>query len=421
MISKIIKHLSILLKPEVFGFISPSVSLSRKLYKEFEKEIERPVEHNVSDFEKAFAKEIGAGECVSFAAGRMAFYSILKALEIGKGDDVLLTGFTCSVMANAVLRTGAKPIYVDIEKDTLGMSLESLRNAISENTKVIVAQHSFGIPCKIEKISKIAKEHGIFLIEDCAISFMSSYKGKRLGDWGDASIYSIDHTKPLNTLIGGMMYSNNVDLIKKVRQIQDAAGELSKAHQKSILKRYDLENKLENCGHRWYILRTYIDALKHKLHLGQGISPYLLTDSCSEIGSSYYPYPAKLPSFLAHIGLISLQQYKEYVPIRKERMLSIVEMLKGRVEFPNSYYDKDSDIVPLRVIAYSENDKYREGFDGIWFQQPIVATVEPLDNFCYEDGTCGCSEQMSQTILNFPIIIEDSSYNKLINKLKKII
>lgn len=419
MISKIIKRLSDLLRPRVFGFISPSVSLSRKLYIELKEEIIRPVDHYVSDFEKAFAKEIGSGECVSFAAGRMAFYSILKALGVGKGDDVLLTGFTCSVMANAVLRTGAKPVYVDIEKDTLGMSPKALGNAITDKTKVIVAQHSFGIPCEIEQISEIAKKHGIFFIEDCAISFMSSYKGKKLGDWGDASIYSIDHTKPLNTLIGGMLYSKNDELIKCVRQIQNASGELSKAHQRSILKRYDLENRLEKRGHRWYILRTYIDALKRKLHLDHGLSPYLLSDSSSEFVASYYPYPAKMPSFLAHIGLISLQQYKVTVPIRKERMSGIVEMLNGKVLFPKAYFDKNSDIVPLRVIAFSKNDKYKEGFDGIWFQQPIVATVEPLEKFCYKDGTCGCSEMISKDILNFPIIIEENKHNQLINKLKR--
>ncbi len=418
--SRILKRLSDLLRPGMFGFISPSVSLSRNLYKELEKEITRPADHYVQDFERAFAKEIGPGECVSFAAGRMAFYSILKALGVGKGDNVLLTGFTCSVMANAVLRTGAKPVYVDIEKETLGMSPESLEKAITDKTKVIVAQHSFGIPCKIEQITEIAKNHGIFLIEDCAISFMSSYKGKRLGDWGDASIYSIDHTKPLNTLIGGMMYSKNRELIERVRQIQETAGELSKEHQKCILKRYELENRLEKRGHRWYILRTYIDALKHKLHLGQKVSPYLLTDSNSEIGTSYYPYPAKMPSFLAHIGLMSLQQYIESVAIRKERMSGIIKMLEGKVEFPKAYQDKDSDIVPLRVIAFSEDDKYREGFDGIWFQQPIVATVEPLENFLYKQGVCENSEAISNDILNFPIIVEDKKYYQLVNKLKRL-
>ena len=409
-----------MLRPGMFGFISPSVSLSRNLYKELEKEITRPADHYVQDFERAFAKEIGPGECVSFAAGRMAFYSILKALGVRKGDNVLLTGFTCSVMANAVLRTGAKPVYVDIEKETLGMSPESLEKAITDKTKVIVAQHSFGIPCKIEQITEIAKNHGIFLIEDCAISFMSSYKGKRLGDWGDASIYSVDHTKPLNTLIGGMMYSKNVDLITRVRQIQSSAGELSLIHQRSILKRYDLENKLEKRGHRWYILQTYIDALKHKLHLGQEMSPYLLTDSSSEIGDSYYPYPAKMPSFLAHIGLMSLQQYKESVLVRKARKNRIVEQLNENVEFPQAYFDKHSDIVPLRVIAYSEGNKFREAFDGIWFLQPIVATEEPLENFFYYDGTCETSEQVSKFIVNFPIIMEDNRNNQLINKLKRL-
>ena len=79
-------------------------------------------------------------------------------------------------MANAVLRTGATPIYVDIDKDTLGMSAESLVSKITNRTKVVVAQHSFGIPCKIDKIKEIAKSHSCYLVEDCALTFGSKYK-----------------------------------------------------------------------------------------------------------------------------------------------------------------------------------------------------------------------------------------------------
>ena len=167
-----------------YCFISPSVKISNVACDEGS--------YYLTEFESEFAKGVGGGECVSFGAGRMAFYAVLKALGINQDDEVILTGFTCSVMANAVLRLGAKVKYCDVDRDTLGMSPQALIDTISDKTKVVVAQHSFGIPCKIDEICSICKEKGVYLVEDCALSYMSKYKGKYVGDYGDAAIFSTE-------------------------------------------------------------------------------------------------------------------------------------------------------------------------------------------------------------------------------------
>ena len=167
---------------------------------------------DIIEFEKNFANMVGLGYTVSFAAGRMIF-SLMKILEIEEGDEVILR-HTCSVMVNAVFRVGATPIFADIDRNTFGSSKIEIEKKISPSTKMIVAQHSFGIPCDIVPILELARSKGIFLLEDCAISFGSKINGVQIGNLGDASLFSIDHSKPLNACIGGLIYTNNISLFK---------------------------------------------------------------------------------------------------------------------------------------------------------------------------------------------------------------
>lgn len=268
---------------------------------------------------------------MTFASGRMSFYSLLKSWGIREGDEVALTGFTCAVMANAVLRTGATPIYVDIDKDTLGMSAESLVSKITNRTKVVVAQHSFGIPCKIDKIKEIAKSHSCYLVEDCALTFGSKYKSIIVGNYGDAAIFSTDHTKPLNTLIGGFVYTNDIDIATSIRAMRDDCGDLSNEHQRMILKTYIDEHRIETVNHKIYIMRNYKKALMNKLHIHNEISPYLELETSAKIAiNPYYSYPAKLPSVLAKIGLHVLEQYKANIHQRQSWLKEILQVVEKK-------------------------------------------------------------------------------------------
>ena len=134
----------------------------------------------------------------------MGFFVLMKVLGIGSGDEVVLCGSTCSVMPNAILKVGAKPVYSDVDKNTFGSCPRSIEACITPNTKLVVAQHSFGIPCDIDVIEKFCKDNGIFLVEDCALALGSKLREKNVGTFGDAAIFSTDHSKPINTIIGGL-------------------------------------------------------------------------------------------------------------------------------------------------------------------------------------------------------------------------
>jgi perosamine synthetase len=233
-------------------------------------------EQIIKRYENEFTSLIGTGYGLSFAAGRMAFYSLMKVLNIGQGDEVILQGSTCSVMPNAVLRTGAKPVFADIDKDTFGSSAAEIEKKITPNTKLIVAQHSFGIPCKIDEIVALGRRENIFVLEDCAISFDSSIDGKKVGNWGDAAIFSTDHSKPINTLIGGFLYTKSKELYYKIQNYQENIPNLKSAHQKRLFNQLLWERKFYNPPK--YAYGIVLNILKRKLFSRNNAFTFLEAD-----------------------------------------------------------------------------------------------------------------------------------------------
>ncbi|CAG1006130.1 partial GDP-perosamine synthase, partial [Anaerolineae bacterium] len=222
-ISKLTKLLRAVVLPYQFGFVQcHSYLVDRQLGQImglFESRDDAEKNSVILEFEEKFAKLVGAGSASSFASGRMAFYALMEVLGISEGDEVILTAFTCSVMPNAVMKRGASPIYADMDRDTFGSSASAIQKVMTSKTRLIVAQHSFGIPCDIEPIIQLAKERGIFVVEDCAIALDSSLAGIKVGNWGDAAIFSTDHSKPLNTIIGGLLYTRNSKIHEKVERL----------------------------------------------------------------------------------------------------------------------------------------------------------------------------------------------------------
>ena len=152
MIRKVFRLLSEVRKNPYFGFIQGHEHLSLEDLAEIQKWVGSDNLEIIEEFEQRFAEIIGDGQTVSFAAGRMGFYALMQVLGIQAGDEVVLQGATCSVMVNAVLRNGATPVYADIDPETFGSSEAAIEKVLSPKTKMVVAQHSFGIPCDIQPI-----------------------------------------------------------------------------------------------------------------------------------------------------------------------------------------------------------------------------------------------------------------------------
>lgn len=421
---KIIKLLNkTLFHPAPFGFISPQVNLSKDEILFAESLIGSEEGKLVADFEREFASHIGVGRCVAFAAGRMAFYAILKSQNIGKGDEVALTGFTCSVMVNAVLRVGATPVFVDIDRNTLGTSPEDLQKKLTSRTKLIVAQNTFGIPCEIDKIKEIARKNDCFLVEDCALTLGTRFKGVVMGDWGDASIFSIDHTKPLNALIGGLAYTKDTTLEAKLRQVQSDSALLTPKHQRLVLRRYLRELSMEKKGHASFIRDGYWITIRRKLGF-KVQEPYLESDSGAMIEKdAKYSYPSKMPELIAYLGIKSLRDYYDNIEERKRSQNEIICCIEGKETLPSMLYSKEVDFLLLRVpILLTDKSISDYGFidDWVWFKTPIIATSYPIESLGYNFGSCPVSEAVGKMIMNLPIIFETKARESLIKKINNI-
>ncbi len=408
-----------------YGFIEGHWRLTNQFIRDVENELLFPSNIFVENFERKFSELIGDGECVAFASGRMSFFALLKALKVSTGDEVILLGFTCSVMVNAVIRTGAKPVFSDIDVNTFGSSVKSIENCISSNTKVVVAQHSFGIPCEIERIRELTINNNIFLVEDCAISLGSKVKGKSIGDFGDASLFSTDHSKPINTFTGGLIYSKNSLLIEKLRFIQNQSPDLSIKKQIAIFKRLKIERKFSNPKRYYNLIR-----LNLIYHLIGGTSPFLDQDfGVRENLKCDYPYPAKLPSFLAKIGIEQVENWDLVSKERKMNFSAIIEVIKNSNSskfLPNAYFDTNLNIIPLRVVwSESNGPNIREKLSSFlhvewtWFLFPIIVTKESLENYGYFSGMCPNSESLGIGMINIPCNHHKADVKLLCEKIKE--
>jgi len=174
-------------------------------------------------FEEQFALYCGSKYAVSTSNGTSALHLSLVALGVEAGDEVIIPDLTFIATASAVNYIGAKVVTVDIEKDTLCISPESIEKAITPRTKAIIPVHLYGHPAKMDEINIIAKKHNLFVVEDAAEAHGAEINGKKVGSFGDAGIFSFYGNKVITTGEGGMVTTSNKDLYRKLRNLRDHA------------------------------------------------------------------------------------------------------------------------------------------------------------------------------------------------------
>lgn len=171
-------------------------------------------------FEKAFADYCGARYCVGCGNGLDALMLILKAIGIGSGDEVIVPSNTYIATALAVIYTGATPIFVEPFIDTFNINPTLIESAITENTKAIMPVHLYGQSCDMNLIMEIAKKHQLSVIEDCAQAHGATYRGRRVGTFGDAAGFSFYPGKNLGALgDAGCVVTNNSSIAKKIKAL----------------------------------------------------------------------------------------------------------------------------------------------------------------------------------------------------------
>jgi dTDP-4-amino-4,6-dideoxygalactose transaminase len=175
----------------------------------------------VHEFEEEFAQYIGTGYAVATSSGTTALYLCLLALGIGRGDEVITTPFSFIASSNAILYTGARPVFVDIDETTYNLNPDLIRKKIGKKTKAILPVHLFGLPANMPVISRIAKHYGLSVVEDACQAHGASINKQKAGTFGDAAAFSFYPTKNMTTGEGGMITTNNKKLADTLRLLRN--------------------------------------------------------------------------------------------------------------------------------------------------------------------------------------------------------
>ena len=266
-------------------------------------------ESNSQKFERVFRNYIGTDYGLGVSSGTMALVIALKATGVGPGDEVLTPALSFYASATCILLANAVPIFVDVAPESYNISPEAMEAAITDRTKAAVVVHNGGYPADMDAIMEIAKKHDLMIIEDCSHAHGSEWRGRRVGSIGHLGAFSIMAGKLLAAPEGGIVLTNNEELIAKVCSFQD-----------------------------------------HGAHYGPPIE------------ARPVPYNLRLSEFHAALVLVGLSRLDEQI---KTRERNFTYLAKGLKEIDGiRVFDRDPRVT--RWSTYYWNFKYNQGeFDGI--------------------------------------------------------
>ncbi len=372
--------------------------------------------------EKAFGGLLDR-PCFAFNGGRVAFLTVLKALGVKEGDEVLVQGLTCAVMVAPILKLKAKPIFVDIDQ-TLNLDPEDLKKKITPKSRAIVVQHTFGWPAKINELKEIARWHNLFFIEDCAHSLGAKYQGEYCGKFGDASFFSLGRDKIISSVCGGVAATNNQAIARSIKMFQDGLGYPSRwwtsrqLFNPLIISEFILPFWPYGGG----LALNFLQKTKMLLRPvsqseRQGIMPDgLIKKMPDELAGLALHQFKKLERFNRHRADIAdfyLRQLKN-----TSFALPFNQPQEGREPAFMKFPILSLKTSPEKILRKARDMNILLG-DG-WRQTPVVPYDTNLQKIGYVMGSCPKAEQAAKSLINLPthVNIGQTEAQKIVNLLK---
>ena len=281
---------------------------------------------HVEKFEKAFARMYEGGFCISVANGTDALYITLKALGIGRGDEVITVANSWISTSEAITQTGARPVFVDIEPEYYTIDASKIIHKITPKTKAVIPVHLYGQSAEIDAIQRICLKHGLYLVEDCAQAHFVEYKGQKVGTFGVAGTFSFFPGKNLGAYgdagaiithdksfaLRARMYANHGALQKHFHQIEGINSRMD-GIQAAILN-----VKLPHI-HEWNLLRA--GYAKRYSRLLKGIDAIRTPQLCTDTNHIFHLYVIRckdrenLRAFLESQGVSTGIHYPTILPL----------------------------------------------------------------------------------------------------------
>jgi len=332
----------------------------------------------------------------AFSSARGALYAGLLSLGVGKDDEILVTGFTCIAVIDAILATGAKPIYIDIQKN-FQLDFSDLRRKTTKKAKVLIIQHTFGIPSATKEILHFAKSKNIFIVEDVAHGIGITDKGKLLGTFGTIGIFSLGRDKAFSCVSGGVVIAKDEKISQKIQEFQ------SRQTFPSTL--FVFQNLFHIVVFYLLVLPLYDFFKIGKLVLIMCQKLHLLAKpiDVNEL-DHFMVYYQKLSPALAAIAFSQLQRLEKFNSKRKEYTDFYKKKFKTEIGDTLSY-----DVPLLRFPLLVDNPeelkkqaRKKKVYLGDWYSNGVDPKGVDLSEIFYTNGMCPTDEYISQHIINLP-------------------
>jgi perosamine synthetase len=349
--------------------------------------------------------------------GRVSLYAILKAMGVGKGDEVIIPAYTCVVVPNPILYTGAKPVYVDIDPDTYNLNVDLLENAITSKTKAIVCQNTYGLSSGIEEILDIAKKHKLYTIEDCTHGFGGQYHGKPNGTYCDASFFSMQWNKPLSSGVGGFALINNRQLIEPMQQLDEKKIPVSFREKLNLKLLYFVRRYLLNDTSYFMFVKLYRWLSKHNFVVGSSSGEELST--VNKPRGFFKDYS----NTQAKEALRNLKHFDAVLLQRKKNARIYTDFLSrtGKNHVPVDFFENHAFLkYPVKVKNRDVFFRLAEKANvplGDWFISPIHPVKQDMTPWCFDAEKYPVAVNMATEIVNLPT--DTNTIDKVIQFLKK--
>jgi perosamine synthetase len=268
-----------------------------------------PHKDDIYRFEEAFADLMGQKHAIAFPYGRTGLIFLLEALGL-KDHEIICPAYTCVVVPHAIIYSGNKPVFVDCAEGEFNMDLVKAESAITKKTGAIIATSLFGYPVDLDRLNEIKKRYpNVNIIQDCAHSFAAEWKGRPVQKEGVASLFGLNISKILTSIFGGMISTDNDNLLKNLRKLRDE--KLKPASLRKSIRRF------------FYFLTVYptfsvpIYGLIHRIERSGLLKNFVQYYDEGKIDMPV-DYLESMSKLEARVGLVNLSRYESIIRARKE-------------------------------------------------------------------------------------------------------